>query len=276
MCRITMMSKRKNSPLNAYEARQIFTLAMLYSQTDDSQLDGAGFTDGVALVKTQNPFTHLAPSSIARLDPERAWIGHVRKKSPGTGSDLYAAHPYEFYTPGSDEKPAQLLVGVHNGYIVGTVTETGDVSNTDSYRALRNLNRVLVNSGLSAEVLERWLASFGLNSEWAFAWYWNGTPYFVRGQRPLYVSDVRRGNRSEGVILNTSADVLLQVSDGLRSTTPDLSLSRPQLLELHSWGYLADGEVHAAPYAFKAPTAAPAPKSVYIVDRLGDTKPKIL
>jgi hypothetical protein len=212
----------------------------------------------------------MPPTYVNALRNDVTWLGHVRKRSPGTATDVHAAHPYEF-TPiaGSVDK----LVVAHNGYIRGTVVREDDVANTDSYRAARVFaEMVTANSGvIDKALIETWISGFGYGSEWSLLIAWRGRTYIVRGQRTIYATEL--GDEGEGVMFSTSEAVLLYVRGLIRMIDPKTKFPAVRLiLQHHLITIEENGLMSMEPYTYKAPEAPPAVPYLWFSDAVGKIK----
>jgi hypothetical protein len=239
---------------------------MMIAQTDDNQFDGAGFSDGLYVAKTNLQFSDLAPAILGRLTPNTNWVGHVRKKSTGTSAGLLAAHPYEYAIPGRGK-----LILCHNGYIRGTLAIQDDTVNTDTYRAGRVLAGMLSNGAvLNKELIETWVAGFAGGSEWSFVIAFQGFVYIVRGQRTIYGLNI---GDNLGVLFNTSEAVVRHAKSLLKLLYPDIKTSVPTIVPQHTLITIhPDGSMVVAPYTFtEKEKPSPAPY-LWTSDEKGDVK----
>lgn len=256
MCRISVLTANR---LSTSVRKAVFHSLMNYSFME-GQTDGAGFTDGQVIVKTDQGFPSLHALMISRLSPTRTWLGHVRKRSSGTDQTVDAAHPYEYRSGKANER----LILIHNGFITGTTALVGDATATDTFRAGRDLATMLDGRPLTQEIIENWVNGFSYGSEWSFGIWYQDTLHMVRGQRDLYAVQV--GRDKHDLMINTSKTVLDHVSNYIALIRPDLEMGKPLLIPPHHYAaFSADGVAFGA-YKY-APPVAPDPRpTLYVSD----------
>jgi hypothetical protein len=253
MCRLTVLTKANK--LSEADRLSLFWTTLILSETDDMQHDGAGISDGKMLVKTDLQFSSMPALTLERLGQNTTWMGHVRKKSPGTASGVYAAHPYEYMI-----KDRGKLIFAHNGYIRGLPVQQDDAVNTDSYRAGRILAGMLENGAdITKGLIETWVAGFGYGSEWSFIIMFQGTTYIVRGHRSIWGLNI---GDQDCTLFNTSEAVIRQARSVYRLLNPKATVGIPILVPHHNVVVIPPdgGMITTYPYILadkERPAAAP-------------------
>lgn len=203
MCRLSAITTTNKK---AALKRLVFHTMMIASQADDDQSYGCGVSDGKQLIKSGKPYLEVDGMEwISGLDPQRVWIGHVRKPSKGVAAaDSKASHPYGFENNGNP------FVAAHNGWVAGTAVHKAGDPDTDSWRAFTALEQKLNGADITYEAVQKWLGTFGAGSSYSFLFTQRDKLIGVAGHRPLHF--MRWG---DGVIINTSEFVLNAVASFL-------------------------------------------------------------
>jgi len=194
---------------------------MMLRSAAENQSDGAGVTDGVRGAKSAYSYLDRGVEWLAALDPDNAWLGHVRKASQGVGGPSYqTSHPYLFANDGNS------FFGVHNGFIANTgKQEKSEHPDVDSWRAMAMLEKQLKGGVVSRESVNAWLNTLFEGSQFTFAFMQHGVIRLVRGVRPLYVASW--GN---GFAINTSYGVVADVLEYLERRVPEFPASDIRLI----------------------------------------------
>lgn len=187
---------------------------MLRSSTEEGgQRDGWGIADSKASWRSALWYVESAPHYLPSIDRDEMLIGHVRKRSTGTGTTANENHPYIF-TVGD-----QSLIAAHNGWIDGVdwAEWQQGAPQTDSWRALNDLATILRDENapdISPDIVNRWLSAYTSASHYAFLIKWNGKMHAIRGKtRTLNVLEIA----GQGWLINTSAAVLRTMKEYLRT-----------------------------------------------------------
>ncbi len=192
------------------EAVGIDTGVLLHEMMFRAAVEELGQKDGWGVADARNQWRSLhwyvedVPMYLPDLDRTDMLIGHVRKRSTGTGSTVNENHPYAWQI--GDE----LLTAAHNGWIDGTNWKEWSQGHpqTDSWRALNDLAVILAaenSPDISADIVNRWLSEYHTGSHYAFLIKWKGRMHAIRGKtRTLNVLRVT----DAGWLINTSGNVL--------------------------------------------------------------------
>lgn len=139
-----------------------FNQLAIYAQADGNHGDGAGVTDGTTVRKSAYPYTALGLQFLSDMREDTVWLGHVRKKSPGTELTPFAAHPFKFTRPNGS-----AIYAAHNGTLYGYDGVESKI-NSDSYKAFQQLVTELGDAPITAKIIDTWTSTFDPGSEWTF------------------------------------------------------------------------------------------------------------
>lgn len=199
MCRLMGLTTTKLD----VQVKRLFWHQLMLASNADGQRDGVGMTDGVAVMKSADPFLYYGSSWIKDLDVQRVWLGHVRSASRNTEISFRTAHPFMF-----ELDNGQRLYAAHNGYINGMHIDPG-TPNVDSYAAFKILVELIKGgASMTPEIINTWSASFDVGSQWAFMFHHQDALTVVRGNREMYYMTL-----NDGIVFNTSLSVLLHLKE---------------------------------------------------------------
>lgn len=233
MCRMTALT---TVSIPTIMRRLVFNQAMIVSMSDGDQKDGAGMTDGYTMKKSVYPYLQQGSQWVAGLNPRSVWMGHVRSASRGTAVTHDTAHPFVL-----NLWDDHWLYAQHNGGIVGTgVTQQGE-PDVDSYRSFKSLAQLMMEQKKSVpepDIINTWVRGFGSGSNWAFMFMTDGgSVHLCRGSRTLCYMQL-----DDGLLINTSFDVLLFLKNWLRTYWPDVyTLGKITPLPEFSYAHVVPG-----------------------------------
>jgi hypothetical protein len=208
---------------------QSLVLSMHDGGTHD---DGTGISDGYTVWKTGDSAAKASYDWWPMLE-DRPIVGHVRKKSIGTGvATAKAAHPFMYkvpiqYTDGVERE--KKLVLAHNGHFAGVKSrpgwkELGDRPDSDTFFAGQELAALLEIHNteiLTKDIIEEWLSNFAANSTFSLLIMYDGRLTVVRGKdRPLALFPLAERR----FYINTSFQVATHMHGFIRSAYPDITI----------------------------------------------------
>jgi hypothetical protein len=204
--------------------------------------DGTGISDGEYHWKTSKAAPAAGLPWVNALEMARPLVGHVRRKSTGTGATALEAHPYPFVVEATDakggKKEPRMLHVAHNGYFTGVRSRLWAswndpaVPNSDTYWAGHELATLLADRDadeLTPALLTEWLSEYNGDSAFALMLYYNGQLTVIRGPgRSLHVLPL--GADLTTLTIGQAAPVLIATTpEILESTYAYLSAFWPKL-----------------------------------------------
>lgn len=171
------------------DVQQLITHVALLGADAERQEHGWGLLSPYerGITKSLEQYYEDASNPIERHDATRPWVFHTRSASAGTSRGFLETHPLVVFD--KSNKRAKLF-GLHNGWVAGTVIETKDRANSDSYRTFRELGAIVGDAHtLTREHLEQWLSEMteGTSSSFMIVDAENRV-HVLRNERTLFIA----------------------------------------------------------------------------------------